>query len=57
MTRKFLSSSPGLQLKVRFREYFVYLLMKEKSFKKINHLEDAENIDLHVNNSQKLLTN
>ena len=33
------------QPEVRFREYFIYLLMKEKSKKKINHSEGAENID------------
>ena len=31
-------------LKVRFREYFVYFLMRQE-FKKINHSEGTEKID------------
>ena len=33
------------QPKVRYKEYFVYFLMRQKYKKKINHSEGVENID------------
>ena len=41
---------------VRFREYFVYFLMRKKS-KKSTIQKVLRTLILHINNSQKLLTN
>ena len=44
------------QPKVRFREYFVYFLMKQKP-KKSTIQNMLRTLMLHINNSEKLLKN
>ena len=46
------------QPKVKFREYFVYSLMRQKSEKKKTTIQKVLRTSiLHMNNSQKLLKN